>query len=660
LSISKAIVEQAEAAITPDRPERLHTRVVTVLALLTIAPLVLGALISLVVSISLTRNVVTADQRVLASNIGRVLHERWDATIDDLRTTTDILVPLTSAAQAPALTSLYKGCAACKGLWLVDASGQIVQQAGTLALAPYLDAHAQAALRRGGESIPTIPSYGSAHPQVLIVIPATMPGGTRASLLALIDLQQFGSQALAPIHMQHEAYSYIADPHGLLIISPRPDLVQPGRDLQPIPLVNAALNGQAWEPPRSQDYRGLLAPLVDGVWYQIPDLGWYVLVEAPVSLSSAHNWFLFGMQSLLLLLTCVAAVVLSRRLAATITTPIEQLQSAVLRLQAGHWDMPIRIRRQDELGQLGLAFNAMAQEIHSKQLTLMTRSDELRLTNQELEQALAAARQAMAIKSQFVATISHELRTPLTAMLGFTELLELGVYGTLHGKQGHIVTRIHDNGTHLLQIINDLLDFSKLEAGKLELHEEQFNFADLITDAVNACTPLVRTKALILDTMIDPALPAVMDGDSLRLRQVLLNVLSNAVKFTEHGRIEVRALYEPAAQLHNQVGAQPAIGRHGGLVQEHLIIAISDTGIGIAADDLPVIFDDFHQVDAAFTRRRGGTGLGLAITRRLVELMHGTISVVSAPGQGSCFTIRLPLQTPKELGRPKAGTANEQ
>jgi signal transduction histidine kinase len=225
-------------------------------------------------------------------------------------------------------------------------------------------------------------------------------------------------------------------------------------------------------------------------------------------------------------------------------------------------------------------------------------------------------------KSAFLANMSHELRTPLNAVIGFSEMLAARYFGDLTEKQAEYVNDIHGSGKHLLSLINDILDLSKIEAGRMELEAAEF---DLHAALENAIT-LVRERAqrggvaLRLDT--DPGLSAFR-GDERKLKQVVLNLLSNAVKFTPRG-----GTVDVAAK------------RADGAVE----IAVRDTGAGIAPEDQEAIFEAFRQVGTDVTRKREGTGLGLALTRRFVELHGGTIRVESAVGKGSTFTVRLPMR----------------
>ena len=231
-------------------------------------------------------------------------------------------------------------------------------------------------------------------------------------------------------------------------------------------------------------------------------------------------------------------------------------------------------------------------------------------------------------KSRFLANMSHELRTPLNAILGYTELLVDGIYGDLSPKAGDVMTRIDRSGKHLLGLINDVLDLSKIEAGQLELGLADYSLTEVVNTVVTQVEALAAEKGLILQAAVAPDLPAGR-GDERRLAQVLLNLVGNAIKFTEVGSVRVAAYREGDA----------------------FVVSVADTGPGIAEADRQRIFEEFQQADSSTTRKKGGTGLGLSIAKRIVELHGGQFWVDSAVGRGSTFSFRVPVRVDRQATR---------
>jgi PAS domain S-box-containing protein len=275
-----------------------------------------------------------------------------------------------------------------------------------------------------------------------------------------------------------------------------------------------------------------------------------------------------------------------------------------------------------QIGVLGLLTDIS--EHHHQQLEIQKQNDSLIRTNLELAEARQSAEESTRLKSEFLATMSHELRTPLNAIIGYTEIQLAGMTGDLNEEQRDYLLRTLVNAENLLRLINDVLDLSKIEARRITIIEKPFVLTDLIKNVVYQMKGLAEGKLLALETVIDPAMPETVVGDYVRIKQMLVNLVSNAVKFTDQGRIEIRI-----------ERAEP----------DQWLLHVTDTGIGIPTHAQEYIFDEFRQVDGTSQRKHSGTGLGLAIVRQLATLMGGTIRVKSRIGEGSTFTITLPFRT---------------
>jgi signal transduction histidine kinase len=241
---------------------------------------------------------------------------------------------------------------------------------------------------------------------------------------------------------------------------------------------------------------------------------------------------------------------------------------------------------------------------------------------QETSRQLAEASQH---KSQFLANMSHELRTPLNAILGYTELVLDGIYGEAPEKAQAVLKRIETNGKHLLGLINDVLDLSKIEAGELKLSLDDYSIKDVVYGVFSAVEPLAAKKQLNFKVEMPPDMPA-SHGDERRLTQVLLNLVGNAIKFTDSGEVAIKVAASNGS----------------------LSIAVHDTGPGIAAADQERLFEEFQQADNSITKTKGGTGLGLAISRRIVEMHGGRLWVESRLGDGSVFTFTVPAMVKRQ------------
>ncbi|PWV58730.1 ATP-binding protein [Plasticicumulans acidivorans] len=357
--------------------------------------------------------------------------------------------------------------------------------------------------------------------------------------------------------------------------------------------------------------------------------------------------------ALLMLGSFIFAVLIASKLQRIISGPILRLQLAMKRVSDTR-DYAVRVEAdtQDELGALVGGFNDMLEQIQSRDGELARysarlaedverRTHELIATNRELQSLVVELREqkeraeaASRAKSQFLANVSHEIRTPMNGMLGMTELLR---HTALNERQQQLTGLIQRSGQTLLGIINDILDLSRIEAGRFELEEADFELRPQLEQTLELYREEARRRGLELSTRFAAHLPSHVRGDPGRLGQILGNLLSNALKFTPSGQIRVRV--------------DALAGRHGHVT---LGFEVSDTGIGIAAEDQARIFDAFTQTDPSSTRRHGGTGLGLTIARQLVERMGGQIGLSSAPGQGTSFWFTVQIKCVSTAAEPQA------
>jgi signal transduction histidine kinase len=346
-------------------------------------------------------------------------------------------------------------------------------------------------------------------------------------------------------------------------------------------------------------------------WATVQPVGWKVFVEQPESAAFAPLSGKIWRTGLLIAAFVLVAVALSILLARRLVRPIKRLRVAAEAIGAGAYDERIELDRRDELGALASAFNVMAEHVHE--------------LIEGLERKVAERTRALEVaskhKSEFLANMSHELRTPLNAIVGFSQVLGQKLFGEVNQKQEEYLDDILSSADHLLSLINDILDLSKVEAGQVELEVGLFS----LREALERGVVMVRERALKngvqLQLELDPSVDLV-EGDERRIRQVVFNLLSNAVKFTPNGgRVDV------------------STSRQNGQV----LVAVADTGPGIAPSDQERIFEEFQQAHAGDGERTEGTGLGLALSRSLVELHGGRIWVDSEPGRGATFTFTLPV-----------------
>ena len=401
----------------------------------------------------------------------------------------------------------------------------------------------------------------------------------------------------------------------------------PELDLSRLPVVEAVLDG---EEGIAKGYTDELGRQVLGSYMPIRELGWGVLIQRPLADIDAE----VGQLRTTIILVTIGAVLLAVLagwlMSRQIAKPIGQLATASERVAQGDLSTSVDVKSSNEVGVLAHSFNQMIvalkksrdelqqwgeeleKRVHERTAQLEQRSQELTDTNVRLEEMSRH-------KSQFLANMSHELRTPLNSIIGYTKLMLDGLEGDINEEQQQDLHTVYTNSKHLLELINGLLDLSRIEAGKTVLSYGTFTISDLLSEVIPGMEPLAREKGLTLTYSVAPDIDSLY-ADKAKTRQVLINILGNAVKFTDEGSVK----FDVA------------------VTDSDFIFSVTDTGMGIKEEDLEAIFESFKQVGPAQIAGYEGTGLGLAISKQFVEMHGGRIWAESELGKGSTFTFTLP------------------
>ena len=426
-----------------------------------------------------------------------------------------------------------------------------------------------------------------------------------------------------------------------------------------LPQAGQVVTEQVAIPGSSTPYIDILVPVVsqeisssDSLFLDTPGASTATSVIGYVQLGLNQNALNYNLRQFIQvtgLVLCIVVglgLVLTLTLTRSITKPMFAVVEAAGHVAKGRYDVAVTVDTRDEVHQLANAFNEMTNQLRISQNQIQEyqqsledkvaeRTWQLEAKSEEAYRLADEAQAANKAKSQFLANMSHEIRTPMNGVLGMTELL---LTTQMTDRQRHMAETVQRSGTALLGIINDILDFSKIEAGKLELERIEFGLRQTIEEAVELFAEPAGKKGIELTCFLPNEIPDAVIGDPVRLRQILLNLVSNAVKFTEQGEVSVR--------MH-------CLSTEADRVT--LKCEVRDTGIGIPDEAQKRIFAAFSQADGSTTRRFGGTGLGLAIVRQLVHLMEGEVGIESVPGQGSTFWFTMQLgYNPKQLSNDAA------
>jgi len=561
----------------------------------------------------------SAEARLAASRVTSFLeyHERLLTEVDGLPWRSGVLDEADRVAEYERLMKLVP---AVMQIEHIDVAGKRAMRisrtdpnlVGTAPTAAALTA-AQQARRTGKWYSPTYLREGNV-PYVTLALAAGE--GRNGASVVQINLR-FVTDMVAQMRFGVAGQAYIVDSASKLVAHPNLSLVLRGIDLGG-KLPAALLTGLTAIEPDSQSQPGMAffeSEAIEGgrvlssaVRIEAP--GWWVVVEQPYSEALSSVFGTLRRTAGFLLLGLGLAFVASYLLARTFSAPILRLQRGAARIGAGDLSARIDVQSGDEIEALANEFNKMAAQLEEYTTGL----------EKMVSQKTAQLEQANRHKSEFLTNMSHELRTPLNAIIGFSDVLREQYFGELNAKQMEYAHDIHQSGQHLLSLINDILDLSKIEAGRMELNESRFHLPTTIDNAL----VLIRERALELNLSVKADIAAEIGdfvADERKVKQILINLLSNAVKFSHpNGWVLLTASRGT----------------------KEVVISVQDAGDGVALEDQAAIFEEFHQLNRPGSAKQEGTGLGLALARRFVELHGGRIWVDSQPGNGATFSFSLP------------------
>jgi signal transduction histidine kinase len=480
---------------------------------------------------------------------------------------------------------------------------------------------ALASAREGKSYFSAVYFYRGSEPYMTIAVPIERYAGRLIGVLQVQVNLKYVWDLVSKLKVGTGGYAYVIGRKGDLIAHPDISLVLQRRNVGHLHQVHSALqSGADAAGTRWTVARNLEGQKVFSSWAVIPILGWAVFVEHPVEEVYGPLYASMFRTSGVLLVGLGMALVASLLVARRVVRPLEALRKGVERIGGGDLNSRLDVKTGDEIEVLADEFNRMAENLRSAYTGLeqkvAERTRDLAVANERLQELDR-------LKSDFVSNVSHELRTPLTAIKGAVDLVLRQVAGPLTEKQVHYLTRVRSNTQHLAGLINDLLDLSKIESGKIEMRSSRISLGGLVHEVMETLRPVAAEKIIDLEaTIADPSILVWADRD--KVNQVLMNLIGNAIKFTPaQGRVTVSA------------------ARDG---NESVYVSVTDTGPGIAPEEREKIFDKFYQIAQTGETKPKGTGLGLAICKALVELHGGHIWVESEINHGCTFSFTLPAE----------------
>jgi signal transduction histidine kinase len=481
------------------------------------------------------------------------------------------------------------------------------------------------------------PDYGpvyfvqNSEPYMTIAFPIEQSAGTMIGVLqAEVNLKHVWD-VVSNIKTGEAGYAYVVTRSGDLIAHRDISMVLLRQNLGHLTQVKGALEAASGAPrPRVTVASNLEGKKVISSSAFIPSLQWLVIIERPVEEAYTPLYASMLRTSALLLVGFTMAVLASLFVGRRVVRPLEALRRGVERIGKGDLSHSLHLNTGDEIEILADEFNEMTTHLREAYTGLerkvAERTEALKIANERLEEASQ-------LKSQFLANVNHDLRTPVSAIIGYGRLVLRETEGQIAPLQSENLQDLLNNAERLLNQIDSLLDFAKIEAGKMEVHVEPVKVDEVIQAAISTIEPTLNGAYIRIIREIGSDLPA-LNTDREKLRQIILNLLDNAVKFTERGDIKI------------------ATSQQNGSFK----LVVSDTGIGIQKEDLNKIFEEFHRGDSSSTKQYRGTGLGLAIVKKFVNLLGGEVGVESEVGKGSVFTITLPSDSSTEPRDPSTSS----
>lgn len=610
----------------------LRIRLILVFIILTVLPLLIAGAIITQQGVNRLQNLAVTSQEQLARQVALSLNSFFSERENELNVLANVygITLLEPDVQRDVLLTLLRETPAYYELVMVEADGQetIHLTRGRLVSTDNLpnradDAVFQQALASGKVTFSPVYFNESARDRLItIAIPIVdlFSGQIGHVLVAELRFQTVTEEILLALNLTSDDDVFVVDDRGVIIAHQNPAFIL-RETVFDLPEINGRHTGLT-----GTDVILASTPM------SLPTISLTVVAETSYGNATALAFDLAQSAIIATAITLVISVGIVIWVVSQVVNPITKLSRVAQAIRNGDFSQRSDLKRKDEIGQFAVTFNEMSDAIQKREKDLLDQAEALRV-------ATARAKESARVKGEFLANVSHELRTPLNAIIGFSDMLLAGMNGPLNEKQTHKLGRLKENGSRLLALINDLLDLTRIQSGRLEVVDVAFAPHEVAERITAQMESLAVKSNLKFETVVSPDMPKTVRGDEKRVEQVMVNLLSNAFKFTNAGSVTLSLSANPADNTWN--------------------IEVVDTGVGIPPHAVNVIFEEFRQLDGTYTRAYKGSGLGLAITRNLVRLMGGTIGVKSTLDVGSTFTVTLPMN-PQDTLEPEIlkATAN--